>query len=332
MTFTPAELRRAAATAGFQVDSFEKVCRLLELLETLRLHPFLKTRVALKGGTALNLFVHQLPRLSVDVDLNYLGTADRAAMLAERPKLEQALEQVCGRLSLGVRRAPEAHAGGKWRLGYTTWMGRPGTIEVDLNYLLRTPLWPVVSRDSLPVAGRTASRVPLLEEHELAAGKLAALVARSASRDLFDTRELLRRGGLDREKLRLAFVVYGGANRVDWRKVSARSVATTAKDVDAQLAPMLRQDIRPAKKDISRWTGRLIEETRDLLRAVLPLRDHEREFIKRLNEAGEIVPELLASDSGMRAIIRAHPGLNWKAINVRAHRNGNEHEQEPEEP
>ena len=60
----------------------------------------------------------------------------------------------------------------------------------------------------------------LVERHELAAGKLAALMARSASRDLFDTRELLRRPELDPILLRVAFVAYGGMNREDWREVT----------------------------------------------------------------------------------------------------------------
>lgn len=69
---TETELRREAAAAGFRPESLEKVLRLNELLEGLRQHPFLKSRLALKGGTALNLFVFDLPRLSVDLDLDYM--------------------------------------------------------------------------------------------------------------------------------------------------------------------------------------------------------------------------------------------------------------------
>jgi len=52
--------------------------------------------VALKGGTALNLFLLDMPRLSVDIDLNYLG-ADRDTMLADLPRVQQAVVAVCGR-------------------------------------------------------------------------------------------------------------------------------------------------------------------------------------------------------------------------------------------
>jgi predicted nucleotidyltransferase component of viral defense system len=311
------QLQRAAAKAGFQVESYEKAHMLIEVLESLRAHPFLGQRMALKGGTALNLFVLDFPRLSVDIDLNYIGAFDRATMLNERTSIERALEQVFSRLGLTVKRVPNEHAGGKWRLSYTSALGRPGTLEVDVNFMLRTPLWPVTLRSSYSVGGLTANQVPVLDEHELAAGKLAALVARSASRDLFDACALLRRSTLDPNKLRLGFVVYGSANREDWRTVTIERVITTAADVDAQLLPMLRNDVRPPKHGVAAWTDSLIQEARSLLSVVLPLKEHEREFLERLNGNAEIAPELLTDDPAMQEIIRGHPGVNWKAVNIK---------------
>ena len=65
---TEAALNREAAVTGFQPEPLEKAVRLLGLLDGLRSHPYLKPRIALKGGTALNLFVFDVPRLSVDID------------------------------------------------------------------------------------------------------------------------------------------------------------------------------------------------------------------------------------------------------------------------
>lgn len=313
------QLQALAAGAGYPVESYEKVYTLVRLLDGLRAHPFLRTRLALKGGTALNLFVLDLPRLSVDIDLNYIGAADRATMLAERRRVEQALEQVFGRLGLTVKKAPSEHAGGKWRLSYTTALGRSGTLEVDLNFMLRVPLWTPVARDSHEIGEQVAKQVLVLDEHELAAGKLAALVARSASRDLFDARELLRRGTLDLTRLRLAFVVYGGINREDWRSITVDNITTTVADTDSQLVPMLREDVRPARKHLSEWTASLIQDTRDLMGALLPLEATEVEFLEKLNGAGEIDPAILTDDPALQALIRSHPGLLWKAQNVRQH-------------
>ena len=309
------DLQREAAATGFPAETLEKSIRLVGLLNALRSHPFLKTRIALKGGTALNLFVFDMPRLSIDIDLNYIGAPDRETMLAERPKLEEALQAVCGREGLAVKSLPSEHAGGKWRLTYAAASGRSGNLELDVNYLLRTPLWPAELADSYPVGSFQATQVRVLDLHELAASKLAALLSRNASRDVFDAVELLRPEDLDRAKLRLGFVVYGGANRKDWRTVSAKDVKLDAAELKSQLLPTLRPGALPKAK-----ARALVTDCRDLLSAVLPLTRDEREFIERLNERGEIAAELLTDAAAMRKTIQEHPALRWKAINVRKHR------------
>jgi len=82
MKFGAEEIQEHADALGFRPETLEKVFRLLSLLETLRSNAYLRPRVALKGGTALNLFLFDVPRLSVDIDLNYVGSGDRATMLS----------------------------------------------------------------------------------------------------------------------------------------------------------------------------------------------------------------------------------------------------------
>lgn len=317
MKFGAEEIQETAATLGFRPDSLEKVFRLLSLLETLRSNAFLRPRLALKGGTALNLFLFDVPRLSVDIDLNYVGSGDRDTMLADKPKVEQAIAAVCAREGLTVKRMPGEHAGGKWRLSFLNTAGSSDKLEVDLNFMLRVPLWPVATLDSKPLGPAVAREIAVVDRHELAAGKLAALVARNASRDIFDARELLRRTDLDRDKLRLAFVVYGGLNRKDWRSVRIEDVAAEPAELKRELVPMLRAEVRPKDADIVRWAEALVRETRTLMNAVLPLEAHELEFIERLNGAGDIAPELLTADPAIQATIREQPGLKWKAMNVK---------------
>jgi predicted nucleotidyltransferase component of viral defense system len=314
------ELLREAAASGFQAESLEKALALFMLLESLRSHPFLKERIALKGGTALNLFVLKVPRLSVDIDLNYIGSKDRETMLSERPKVEQAVQAVCGRVGMQVKRAPSEHAGGKWLLTYMSGWGHPGTLELDINFLLRTPLWPPVLMDSHPIGSLRAKRVPLLDVHELAAGKLAALFDRSAPRDLFDTCRLLREVHLEKAQLRLAFVIYGGTSRRDWRKVSVDDLRADVNAVAQQLLPMLQSEQAPKRADVRQWSENLVLECRSLLSAILPLTSHEMEFLATLNDKGEIVSQFLTKDPNMQTIILSHPGLLWKAQNVREHK------------
>jgi predicted nucleotidyltransferase component of viral defense system len=311
------DIAAAAATLGFRPDALEKVVRLLSLLETLRTSSFLRPRIALKGGTALNLFLFDVPRLSADIDLNYVGAADRETMLADRPKVEQAIQAACAREGLTVRRVPGEHAGGKWLMSYTNMAGSPDRLEVDVNFMLRVPLWPVMVLDSRPVGAAVAAQIAVVDRHELAAGKLAALCARRASRDLFDTRELLRRDDLERDKLRLAFVVYGGVNRVDWRTLHVGQIDADVQELKRELVPMLREKVRPGDAELGTWCDVLVRETRELMAAVLPLAPHEREFLDRLNGAGEIAPALLTADPALHTALLAHPGLRWKAENMK---------------
>ena len=89
---SPEKLLAEAQATGFRPDVLEKVAHLLGLLDAIRSHPFLRGKLALKGGTASNLFVFDVPRLSMDIDLNYVGAAGRSEMLEERPRLEVALQ------------------------------------------------------------------------------------------------------------------------------------------------------------------------------------------------------------------------------------------------
>jgi predicted nucleotidyltransferase component of viral defense system len=320
MSLTFADVQRTAQETGFPTETVEKVLRLLSLLNALSSHPFLKERLVLKGGTALNLFLFEVPRLSVDIDLNYIGASDRETMLAERPKVEQAITAVCSREGLTIKWAPDDHAGGKWRVSYPTASGQSGNIELDINFLLRVPLWSPTRLDSRPFGGAQARQILVLDAHELVAGKLAALLARRASRDLFDTREVGSRLTLDVEKLRLAFVVYGGLNRIDWRTVAVSEVQAEAKELKSQLVPMLRSGVAPTPQELPGWTSRLVDDCHEFLAKVLPLASRELDFLTRLNDGGELVPELLTGDGRLQTVIREHPALLWKALNVRQHK------------
>lgn len=320
MRLTASDLAREAGATGFQTEPLEKVILLLELLEAIRSHPFLKDRMALKGGTALNLFTSNVPRLSVDIDLNYTGAVDRDGMLADRPKIEQALQAVCGRVGVQPRRVPSDHAGGKWRLSFNRVAGGTGTLEMDVNFMLRTPLWPVAHVDSYPLGTVQAKDIPVVDVHELAAGKLAALLSRAASRDVFDASRLLRVTGMDPAKLRIAFVVYGGISRRDWRTVSVDDVTIDVAEAGSKLVPLLRGHETPRRGDLTEWTRALVSDCRELLSMVLPLANQERECLAQLNDKGEILPEALTDDHRLQDIIRTHPGLLWKAQNVRQFR------------
>lgn len=117
-----------AEATGFRPEILEKAMLLLQLLKALFHHPFLKGRLVLKDGTAVNLFLADLPRLSIDLDLNYVGSPELQSMQEERPKVEEAIRAVCKREGFAIGRitAEEEHAGGKWLLRYESTFGTGG--------------------------------------------------------------------------------------------------------------------------------------------------------------------------------------------------------------
>jgi hypothetical protein len=308
-----------AEATGFRSNMLEKVGLLLQLLDTIRSHPFLKNKLVLKGGTALNLFIFAVPRLSIDIDLNYLGAADREAMLAERPKVEEALQAVFSREGFTVRRVPAEHAGGKWQLRYPSAGGQGGNLEVDVNFMFRIPLWLVKTMDSRLLGIWQAVGIQVVDIHEHAAGKLSALLSRRQARDLFDCSNLFRLGGLDREGLRLAFVVYGAMSRRDWRTVAPTDVDFDIADLEQRLLPTLRATGIERTQQEHFGKG-LVEDCRNFLAGLLPFTKAEMEFLNRVLDRGEIAPELLTADHDLQDRIKRHPLLEWKAVNVREFR------------
>lgn len=313
------KLHRESLTTGFRPEILEKAIQLLNLLEAFQSHPFIEGRLALKGGTALNLFYFDVPRLSVDIDLNYVGAPDRVTMLEERPKLEEAVAAVCAREGFTIRRLPTDHAGGKWRMSYESSLTQSGNLEVDLNFMFRVPLWPIIPMNSKPVGSYQASAVPIPDIHEIAAGKIAALLARQASRDLFDVHLLLSRPKLDSAMLRLAFVLYGAMNRKDWRTVSIDDVNFSVQELENSLVPVLREDAL-AEQDRETWAHNLVSECKKALSTVLPLAPNESEFLDRLLDHGEIDPTILTTDTALQLRIQKQPLLEWKALNVRKYK------------
>lgn len=106
------------STAGFQPRTIDKVERLLDLVDEMQRHPDLKGKLAVHGGTAINLFMLDVPRLSVDIDVSYIGALSREEMLAERPAIERAVEEVGRGQGYSVSSSDGGHAGRTFVLQY----------------------------------------------------------------------------------------------------------------------------------------------------------------------------------------------------------------------
>jgi hypothetical protein len=305
-------LIRESNRTGFRVEILEKVWHLMNVLEGINAHPFLQERLVLKGGTALNLFVFDLPRLSVDIDLNYVGMPDREGMMRERPIVEKFMEAVFQRENLMIRRVPTKHAGGKWQLKYQGVLGNQGNLEVDLNFMFRTPLWEIQKCSSKITGHHQIHGIRILDSHELAAGKLTALFARNASRDLFDAHYLLTKTQLNLEQLRLAFILYLGMSSIkNPQDISPESLLFDESDFRQQLLPVLRNVKK--SQDHRSWKGEKLQECKQALATLIPFTEQESEFLKILTEKGEIHASLLTKEPVMQSKIENNPLLRWRA-------------------
>lgn len=163
---------------------------------------------ALKGGTAINLFVRDMPRLSVDIDLTYLPVEDRVTSLAA---IDAAMLRIGDRIEQGMPGAkvnPSRSADEKIVTKLIV-RAREVQIKIEITPVLRGTVYDPVVTAVMPVVedafGFAEMRV--VSFADLYAGKIVAAFDRQHPRDLFDVRDLLAHEGIG-DELRRAFLVY----------------------------------------------------------------------------------------------------------------------------
>lgn len=181
----------------------DQVKLLVEILPTLAA----ETRFALKGGTAINLFEHDLPRLSIDIDLTWLPVSDFAKDAAD---ITAALEAIGRTLREGPLRLQVQTSGTAGTGVHRLLVSRAGSrVQIETTPVMRGTVHPVRTMRVRPsVEERFGfAEIQVLDYDDLYAGKLAAALSRQHPRDLFDVEPLLRDGRLD-ERLWRTFLVY----------------------------------------------------------------------------------------------------------------------------
>lgn len=172
--------------------------------------PFVATEpcFALKGGTAINLFVRDMPRLSVDIDLTYLPVEERAPSLQS---IEAALLRIAGRITSGLPGAAvmESRTRGENVLTKLLVTQAGAQIKIEVTPVLRGCVYPVTLRQTTTRVQDAFgfAEMQVVSFADLYGGKLVAALDRQHPRDLFDVRDLLRHEGVD-DALRTAFAVY----------------------------------------------------------------------------------------------------------------------------
>lgn len=146
---------------------------------------------ALKGGTAINLFVRDLPRVSVDIDLTYLPVNPRNEALAE---ISEALLAIKRDIEQRIPRS-RAHANRVQGHVVKLVVATPeAQIKIEPNLVLRGALHKPQRRDLCPTAQQHFEAfvsIATLSEADLYGGKLCAALDRQHPRDLFDVKLLM---------------------------------------------------------------------------------------------------------------------------------------------
>ena len=114
MSISKETLLEVAKDAQFQPNITEKVLHIFAFLNEMNQHPDLNGKFALKGGTALNLFVFAAPRLSIDIDLNYVGAAQGEELKHDREVIKNAVQAICKQQGLNCQLGSDVHAGMKF--------------------------------------------------------------------------------------------------------------------------------------------------------------------------------------------------------------------------
>lgn len=256
---------------------------------------------ALKGGTAINLFVRDMPRLSVDLDLVFVDYAlGRDEALAA---INQAIVGADERLK---KRGFQTHVAAVADAGETKIFIRRDKLEVkvEVNFVLRGTLHPVRAASLTPKAKETLladMELPLVSLEDLYGGKLVAALDRQHPRDLFDVMQLFQHEGITPE-IRRSFVVYLASHNRPIHEVLAPALRDISGDYDGSFRGMTTESV--ALEALLAARTRMIAELQAGLDAA------ERAFLLSIarNE-----PDWTLLQIGHLAQL---PGIRWKLANL----------------
>lgn len=286
------------------VAAYEKQARLL--LRVLSLidythpdgHPFF----AIKGGTAINFFVWDMPRLSVDIDLAYCPLSDRETALGEiDDAVNRLAERVRGRI--GARAQYSRGASGAPKLVAAA---DGMTIKVEPNTVIRGTVFAtevVATHPAVEARFAMTARVRRLGLADLFGGKLCAALDRQHPRDIFDVYLLLERVGLT-DDIRKAFLVYLISHPRPLSEVLCPNLHPLEELYEREFRGMAMSDPSLAP---------LQEVQRNLAPLILgALSDVQKEFLLSF-KMGEPRWDLLGVPHA-----KALPGVMWKMRNIQA--------------
>lgn len=298
--------------SGFHKDVIEKVHRLITILEYTNGNAFLRDRLVLKGGTALNLTIFNLPRLSVDLDFDYHSYDNRETVLKERKQVKELLQAYFAREGYIVsQKSKDYFALESIVIGYENNAGNHDNIKIEINYSLRHHIFPIANRKMHTSLFGQLGEVRTLHGIELIASKTAALFNRLAARDFYDLYNVKRYGIISEDDYKhycKAVVFYGSISgeKAKLNFSSNRVNELREKTVYQDLYPMLikseRLNLAYAKSEVQ-----------DFLDNTIVITPAQKEYLQQFFQ-GNYKPELLFCGE-MLENIKNHPMAIWKTMN-----------------
>ena len=260
---------------------------------------------ALKGGTAINLFLRDMPRLSVDIDLAYLPPdEERDLALANISKALTRIAAAIKKAMPGIK-IQESRAHGSKLINKLVVANESTRIKIEANEVIRGAVWAPVERALTNRAEETfelSVTSKSLSTADLYGGKICAALDRQHPRDLFDIKVLLEHEGITAE-IRKAFVVYLASHDRPLSELLDPVRKNIRQTYESEFAGMTVEDIRYEDLVAARET--LIETLlRDLTTA-------EKGFLVSLKE-GQPKWDLLEVKG-----IEKLPAIQWKLMNIR---------------
>jgi len=314
-TYDKTVLAEQSRRLGFLAAPFEKMTRLTEILRFLNESEELRESLAIKGGTAINLTVFDLPRLSVDIDLDFTENLTREEIRTKRERISERLDVYMA--AEGYTRhskSKSTHILDSFVYSYLNVAGNSDNIKVEINYSLRSHVLPTITMTVRTAEVFVPFTVRILAPVEIFASKIVALSDRAAARDLYDLNNMVYFKLFeepDLTMLRKCAVFYMAvAGEISANGFSFMSIESiTPYKVRTELHPMIRKeerfDLQAARDRVSAF----------LIRH-MTLTEKETAFLKEFS-AGSYKPQLLFEDSSYVKRVENHPMALWRLQHIR---------------
>jgi predicted nucleotidyltransferase component of viral defense system len=302
-------IEELSTKTSFQVDIAEKVYRLSDLLRELNEIDSINKHLVLKGGTAINFLFFDFPRLSVDIDLDYIGSVEKEVMIRDRKHIKDILQRLYKKQGYTVE-VREPYALLQSMLSYSNSAGNKDRIKVEINFFNRVPVFDAMERKFVDIFGFKDFNALTLVPEDLFGRKIRALMTRATARDLYDAYQLFsNKINIDTNLLRKCFIFYLCCHG-DPRNINLDILdEITPLDIKTTLLPLLRKGEKIHLED-------LLKPVKPILKDFLSFNDEENEFVTQLFDNKIYNPDILFKNIKYNKKIKEHPGIQWRIQNM----------------